>query len=642
MPSLLTRGATRRVLLLHMTLADVAESPIEDDSLRWTPEQQALIAAPPAARLVVDAGPGTGKTATLCARIGWLIEAAGLQPGEIWIISFTRTAVAEIRNRVSSYLSDPGLAQGIRVATIDSHAWAMNVGFTEVPVLSGNFDDSIEHVIEVIKSNEHAVEYISSVRHLFIDEAQDVIGPRVELVLELVHALPSAAGVTVLCDEAQAIYEYSEDDRHAALSGTLVDNIREYMPDFEDKDLHEIHRTDDAKLRQLFAQGRSTIKNAALGGRAKYYEVRRTVVECSHDKVGDAAHDLASVDGDDEDVFLLFRRRGEALSASKLLGEEPHRLRMSGLPAVVDDWVGLVFWDWPEEKVSHETFCERWAKRVPMGATTKEWAWSRLVRLAGKSESVVDVHKLRSRLASQSPPLDLCRPDFGARGPIVGTVHAAKGREAAEVRLYLPRPESMKSKSEDGFESEAKVLFVGATRARERLLVGHSFMSYSSRLGSSGRAYTRCANPPWAAEVEIGRAGDIGAEGLAGRRFFASMESAKQAQASIAGLRRGVHAATAHALGPEMDYAYLVALRSSPGAPLLALNGTVNRDLIYIARKLRKRRPPREIRELRTLGVRTLAVSPDDPVCATLHRPWSDSGFMLAPLLIGYGPLAFR
>ena len=66
----------------------------------WTSEQLAVIQAPASARLVVDAGPGTGKTATLCARIAWLIETANLEPGEIWIISFTRTAVAEIRNRV--------------------------------------------------------------------------------------------------------------------------------------------------------------------------------------------------------------------------------------------------------------------------------------------------------------------------------------------------------------------------------------------------------------------------------------------------------------------------------------------------------------------------------------------------------------
>lgn len=233
-----------------MSLAGTEEI-LADDTLNWTPDQSSVIAALPTARLIVDAGPGTGKTATLCARIAWLIQSAGLEPGEIWIISFTRTAVAEIRNRVSSYLGASDAAHGIRVATIDSHAWAMNVGFTEVPVLSGSFDDNIRHVIEVIRSNEHAAEYIGSVRHLLIDEAQDVVGPRVEFVLELMHAMSPAAGVTVLCDEAQAIYEYTEDDAQQSLAGTLVDNIRQFMPEFEEKELTEIHRTGDPKLKEL-------------------------------------------------------------------------------------------------------------------------------------------------------------------------------------------------------------------------------------------------------------------------------------------------------------------------------------------------------------------------------------------------------
>lgn len=137
----------------------------------WTAEQQLVIQAPASARLIVDAGPGTGKTATLCARIAWLLETAKLEPGEIWIISFTRTAVAEIRNRVSNYLHHPAVVSGIKVATIDSHAWAMNVGFNEDAVLSGGFDDNIRQVIKTITQNEHAAEYIGSVKHLFIDEA---------------------------------------------------------------------------------------------------------------------------------------------------------------------------------------------------------------------------------------------------------------------------------------------------------------------------------------------------------------------------------------------------------------------------------------------------------------------------------------
>jgi hypothetical protein len=518
----------------------------------------------------------------------------------------------------------------------------MNTGFNDEPILSGNFDDNIKNAIEIVRRNESAGEYIRSVKHLFIDEAQDVVGPRVEFVLELIHAMPSTSGVTVLCDEAQAIYDYSEDDAHGNLSGTLVANIREFMPDFENSELIDIHRTADSGLKDLFLQGRASIKDENLQGNAKYVKVRRTVVNCSHDKVGNAVDDLECVDCEDDDVFLLFRRRGEALAASARMGRNPHRLRMSGLPTVIDSWIGLVFWDWVDGMISKDDFYDRWSRRIPMGDIAKQDAWGRLVKIAGKTESLVDVNRLRHRLASMSPPLDVCRAEFGSRGPIIGTIHASKGREASEVRLYLPNGDSMRSESEQGFESEAKILFVGATRAKDRLLVGKSFMSYSSRLSSSGRAYTRCANPPWAAEVETGRAGDIVSEGLTGKTYFADPLAARRAQTLIAGLRRGIHSASAHLGDRDSDYAYWVSLDAFPNERVLALNRNVNRDLFMIARNLRRRYPPRRLGKLRTLGARTVAVSPDDPVVATLHYPWSESGFMLAPLLIGYSALEFK
>lgn len=608
----------------------------------WTPEQQRVIQAAASSRMIVDAGPGTGKTATLCARIAWLMENAKLEPGEIWIISFTRTAVAEIRNRVSSYLDQPSAVSGIKVATIDSHAWAMNVGFNEDSVLSGGFDDNIRQVISTITHNEHAAQYIGSVKHLFIDEAQDVVGPRVELVLELINGMAASSGVTVFCDEAQAIYEYAESDDRRDLDGSLPQNIRRFLPAFVDADLREVHRTSDLNLKQLFADGRAVVRNESLTGRTKYVEVRRAIVESCHGVLGDAVDDLKELDELDSDSFLLFRRRGEALAGSSYLKDLPHRLRMSGLPAVIEEWIGLVFWDWLEPRMSQEVFNTRWSKRVPMGGASKVEAWARLFRVAGRSGGLLDIIKLRRRLASISPPVECCRPDFGYGGPVVGTIHAVKGREADQVSLYLPGSASMKTADGALFAAEAKVLFVGASRARKELLVGRSFATYSSTLRISGRAYTRCSSPPWAAQVEVGRAGDVDAEGLAGKRHFENASQARQAQALIVSIRRGAHLATARIGDKESRYLYSVTLDARPQDRLMVFSSLLTRDLFYIAKNLRKRFAPSSIPGLRSLGVRTVVVSPDDPLTSTLHHPWSESGFMLSPLLIGYEALSFR
>lgn len=624
-----------------------SDKPIRSKVMRinWTSEQLDVIRADQHARLMVDAGPGTGKTEVLCARIAWLLDRASLEPGEIWIISFTRTAVAEIRSRIARHLTNPANAHALRVATIDAHAWAMNVGFSEEPVLSGSFDASVQHAADVIKSNEHALEYVNSVKHLFIDESQDVVGPRVEFVLELIHAMPHTSGITMLCDEAQAIYEAAEDSVRPALLGTLVENVRKYRPDFREADLTEVHRTADPLLCDLFVNGRLVVRGTGLLGRKKYLEVRRAIAQSSHQSIGDAVEDLrrlSAAEEPGEDTFLLFRRRGEALSASRQLGTKPHRLRMSGFPVVLEDWIAVVFWDWTEARMSKGDFDARWARRIPMGGVTKDAAWQRLAKIAGVSDQLVDVRRLRLRLASLAPPLDVCRLEFGDHGPVVGTIHAVKGRESREVRLYLPRPQSMKLEDEEGFESEARILFVGATRARERLLIGHSFMSYASKLPQGGRAYTRCANPPWAAEVEIGRTGDVEAAGLVGRRFFVSASLALRAQTRIAGIRRSIHLAAARRSGPEMGYAYGISLNTKLDEPLLFLSGSVNNDLFQIAKNLRKRQLPRQFAGLKSLGARTIALSPDDPSCAALHHPWSESGFVLAPLVVGYGVLPFK
>ena len=57
------------------------------------PEQEAAVSAPEAV-VAVSAGPGTGKTRTLIARIAYLIEERGVQPEEITAVTFTNQAAA--------------------------------------------------------------------------------------------------------------------------------------------------------------------------------------------------------------------------------------------------------------------------------------------------------------------------------------------------------------------------------------------------------------------------------------------------------------------------------------------------------------------------------------------------------------------
>lgn len=66
------------------------------------------------------AGPGTGKTRCLTKRIVYLIEEQGVDPSRILVLTFTRAAAAEIRQRVLAELGNE--AQLPHISTLSSFA----------------------------------------------------------------------------------------------------------------------------------------------------------------------------------------------------------------------------------------------------------------------------------------------------------------------------------------------------------------------------------------------------------------------------------------------------------------------------------------------------------------------------------------
>lgn len=78
--------------------------------------QQAAVEAEEPAVAVV-AGPGTGKTKTLVARIAHLIEQRGVKPDEITAVTFTNQAAAEMRERLEQRLGGKRAVRGMTIGT---------------------------------------------------------------------------------------------------------------------------------------------------------------------------------------------------------------------------------------------------------------------------------------------------------------------------------------------------------------------------------------------------------------------------------------------------------------------------------------------------------------------------------------------
>lgn len=614
--------------------------------MEWDQSQREVIGASANDRLLVGAGPGTGKTAVACGRVSQLIDQEDLEPSRIWLISFTRTAVREIRDRIAEYLEDATAAYAVKIATLDSHAWTIHSGFDARSIFPVSYEENIQGMLTLLRTDENVADYVESVEHLVVDEAQDIVGIRAEFVIEIIRKLSSSSGVTVFADEAQAIYGFA-DEREVREDEIgeppLLEKIRRWSEGgFRECELTEVHRTSSRQLLTIFSDTRRKVLTTTDQTEDKLAVIRNDVIGLAHGKTPDV---VAGARAAQENAFILYRRRCDVLLASSILTQKriPHRVRMSGLPVCLASWIGAALSEHTESDLRQAVFRELWTDRVEgtsLETCDADEAWAHLVRIAGRTRTVVNMRMLRQRLGCKQPPAELCHAETGLRGPVVGTIHASKGREADIVHLMLARTQVPNIDQDE----EARVVFVGATRGRSRLLIGQGYRQIARRIEDSGRAYCLLTGDKPRAQVEIGRDTDFDAAGLSGRSLFASSNEVRSSQTRIQAFADENIALIAE-IDHRSDFAYRLR-ENEQGQCLAVLSQSVNRDLFKVAKAVQGkigggRRPPDMIPHLHVRGVRTIVLPPDAPEGETLYDPWRSSGIMLAPLILGYSTAYF-
>lgn len=617
----------------------------------WDESQKAVIQTDYNERMIVDAGPGMGKTAVACARVSELID-QNVEPNNIWILSFTRTAVKEVNDRISCFLDHDVSALGIKITTIDSKAWRMRYGLTgsEIKSLFGNFDQNIEEAIRIFDEKKDEVyENFCNLEHVIIDEAQDIMGARAELLIRILKCLNENCGFTIFADPAQAIYGFTDDRDGIEKEDTssFLDCVKkEFKNNLQEKELKKIHRTKNSNLINLVDNLRLDIYLNDNVDESCYDERGEFIREHADKETGVFSSD--ELVGKDNKTLVLFRRRSEVLRASYFACKDriAHRIRMSEHSSGIFSWIGFVFYDYLEQIISKERFFEICNQRVnlfeiPTDTLIWESWWTLLLSIAKKNDSV-NVTQLRTILSRNRPPINFCYPDTGNVGPILGTIHASKGREANNVVLKLPfKPAKAKKFN---YDEESRVLYVGATRAREELTVGKGFVKqrFAKSLESS-RAYscTRKDSDDYRlAAVEIGLDGDLNEFSVVSKKrplqdvmeFQRKMTKlAKEPPSPLIATRRKygdeyIYEIWTHSEGKDIDKV------------IGEFNASFNRDLFKIACSFGKFNTPGDIRRssFYMLGLRTVCKSENDIGLKAVHEPYSETGFWVVPTLIGY------
>jgi DNA helicase-2/ATP-dependent DNA helicase PcrA len=185
-------------------------------------QQLDVVEAAADARMLVIAGAGQGKTEVVVSRINGLVQDEGLTASEeILVLSFSRAAVSAVRTRL-----DTRDVAAANVRTFDSFASVLLLGADIQP--EGSFDARIRRATQLLREADEAPHEVLLLRHVVLDEVQDLVGDRADFVIAILKWLDDDAGITALGDPLQGVYDFQLAD---SVSKTSAKDVFDELTD---------------------------------------------------------------------------------------------------------------------------------------------------------------------------------------------------------------------------------------------------------------------------------------------------------------------------------------------------------------------------------------------------------------------------
>jgi hypothetical protein len=450
------------------------------DSPPLTAEQRAVVEQPWDARVLVTAGAGAGKTHTLVRRLDALCghedPDEALKESDILVLTFSRAAARELRERIARHGER---ARRVRAQTFD--AWAYGLLLQAYPDREWggvSFDERIRAAAEAIEKG--ALEIGDSVppAHVVIDEVQDLLGDRRELVEALLDRYQDSCGFTVVGDAAQSVYGFQIEDpeERDAETGRFFEWLRYSFPD----DLVELHLTENFRAatpeaRLALAHGPRLQRVRDAEEAATLYEELRDLLLDPTNAHGDLtdAYTLQGLRDLEDTCAILTRDNRQALVVSRLLHESgvEHRLRRPLEERPVPYWVAELLRRTEATGLTEDRFRALLAD-IPLPHEPNAVALWTVLRRATRSpgRTALDLDRLRGLVGDGRFPDEAADPETARI--VVSTVHRAKGLEFDRVIVLTPPTVAelrKQYKDELDLAAEARALYVAMTRARQDL-----------------------------------------------------------------------------------------------------------------------------------------------------------------------------
>ncbi|MBJ7339765.1 UvrD-helicase domain-containing protein [Mycolicibacterium sp.] len=391
-------------------------------------QQLNVVEAPADARLLVIAGAGQGKTEVVVSRINGLVQDEGLTASEeILVLSFSRAAVSAVRTRLDS--RDVATAN---VRTFDSFASVLLLGADVQP--EGSFDARIRRATQLLKEADEAPDDLKPLRHVVLDEVQDLVGDRADFVVALLKWLDDDAGITALGDPLQGVYDFQLED---SLSKTSAQDVFGELTDAFGCQTVGLGRN-------YRARGKFPKQVVLLGDALRATEdgdsAEQLLVDLMLDVPyrGEIADWYDIVTPNKGRTAVLCTTNADVLRVSRYLNEKSvaHAVRRQAQDYGGARWIAGALGPLPgpkERRSEVEAALERLLTDQDV-----DLMWNELKSAEGRTgqHDSLDLQRVSRLVKARALPLPLTEPDRSS--VIVSTIHRAKGLEFDSVFVVEP------------------------------------------------------------------------------------------------------------------------------------------------------------------------------------------------------------
>ena len=482
----------------------VSELPaFEAIASRYDERQAEIVCANPDDRIYVNAGPGSGKTHTLIEKIKFLLEDQMVKPDCITVLSFTRAAVAVVQGRLKVAAENGeihGIWQDVDVTTFDKLctrllyfvAQEADDKKAEKDISKLNYEQRIVAATELIKRDPSLLE---GCEHLIVDETQDLVGVRADLVTAMLANIPSGCGFTLFGDRCQSVYEYQVKDGGTTPSEFYKEVRAKHKP-------KEIYLEKNYRQKPSYPLDLTEMRASLL---EENVEQSGKLIAQAAVTLGMPAQPMRMLDPrallhteSQGSMGILTRKNDEALEIESLLWK-------LGIPVIhgrsdageaITRCIADAFTRCEGQTISKEEFEKLIASKDPYGDGR---IWRAMLSLDGISPEGdrLRISNVLSALQSAvlSPELAALREDES--GIVVSTVHASKGREFDTVWMLAENLADFANADEP---EEKRVAYVGLTRGAgsvelqcldEHFLAGGKSSFYTCKMFDKDRYFRK-------------------------------------------------------------------------------------------------------------------------------------------------------